>query len=111
MTKEERLNPRSVPDGWRAYQLDNLTSDAFRENATVPHTFNGETFHPGQNACWKTTIEGLDHLTTARRIVKAGRTLRFLRYIDDFPAYEVTNVWDDVAVLPINSMSFRPALQ
>lgn len=97
MTLAERENAALVPAGWRAYQLDNLTSGAFRENTTVPYTFEGEVFHPGANACWKTTIEGLDKLAAAGRIAKAGRTLRYVRYIDDFPAVEVTNVWTDVA--------------
>ncbi len=100
MTTEERQNPALIPAGWRAYQLDNLTSGAFRENTTVPFTFEGETFHPGPNACWKTTVEGLQRLVQQKRIVKAGRTLRFVRYLEDFPAYEVTNLWDDVAGAP-----------
>ena len=100
MTAEERATPRGLPPGWRPYQLDNLTSGAFRENTTVPFEFEGETFHPGANACWKTTVEGMTRLVKARRIVKAGRTIRYVRYLDDFPAFEVTNVWDDVAGAP-----------
>jgi adenine-specific DNA-methyltransferase len=97
MTAQEREDPQQVPSGWRAFQLDNLTSGAFRENTTVPFEFEGETFHPGPNACWKTTVEGLTRLAALGRIQKAGRTLRYRRFLDDFPAAEVTNVWDDVA--------------
>lgn len=97
MTTEERANPQLIPSGWRAYQLDNLTSGAFREKTTVPYKFQGEIFHPGMNACWKTTVDGLDRLSMAGRIQKAGKTLRYLRYLEDFPASEVANIWDDVA--------------
>ena len=97
MTDDERDSPERIPEGWRPFQLDNLTSGAFRENTTVPYTFDSEVFHPGPNACWKTTPDGLDRLVKARRIQKAGRTIRYVRYLDDFPAHEVTNVWDDVA--------------
>ncbi|OFV91689.1 MAG: DNA methylase [Acidobacteria bacterium RIFCSPLOWO2_02_FULL_64_15] len=97
MTDEERSDPDGVPQGWRAFQLDNLTSGAFRENTTVNYKFQGEIFHPGLNACWKTTVEGLDRLAQVGRIQKAGRTLRYRRFLDDFPAVELTNVWDDVA--------------
>jgi hypothetical protein len=92
MTTEERDDPTLVPQGWRAFQLDNLTSGAFRENTTVPYQFEGETFHPGSNACWKTTVEGLDRLTAVGRVQKAGRTLRYRRFLDDFQASEITNV-------------------
>jgi adenine-specific DNA-methyltransferase len=97
MTKEERENPNLVQPGWRAYQLDNLTSGAFRENTTVQYEFEGEVFHPGENACWKTTVDGLERLKAAGRLLKAGRTLRYVRYLDDFPAAEIANVWSDVA--------------
>lgn len=96
MTSDERDDPSRLPDGARPYQLTSLMSGAFRENTTVDYVFGGETFHPGPNACWKTTVEGLDRLTTLRRIEKAGRTIRYVRYLDDFPAYEVTNLWNDV---------------
>jgi len=100
LTREERANPSTIPDGYRPYQLDNLTSGAFRKNTTVDFDFEGKTFHPGQNACWKTTVDGLNRLVKARRIQRAGRTIRYVRFLDDFPAYEITNVWGDVAGAP-----------
>jgi adenine-specific DNA-methyltransferase len=63
----------------------------------VPFTFQGEVFHPGSNACWKTTTQGLERLVVAARVIKAGRTIRYKRRLDDFPAWEITNIWDDVA--------------
>jgi adenine-specific DNA-methyltransferase len=97
MMKEEKSDPTLVPAGWKAYQLDNLTSGAFRPNTTVDYVFEGQTFHPGVHACWKTTVTGLDRLGAARRIERAGQTLRYKRFLDDFPAVEVTNLWNDVA--------------
>ncbi|HEX5031265.1 MAG TPA: site-specific DNA-methyltransferase, partial [Candidatus Eisenbacteria bacterium] len=100
LTPGEREAPGSITEGWRLYQLTSLMSGAFRENTTVPFKFDGETYHPGANACWKTTVEGLSRLVAAGRIKKAGRTIRYVRYLDDFPAYEITNVWGDVAGAP-----------
>lgn len=97
LTKEERHDISTVPTGSRFYQLDNLTSGAFRENTTIDFDFEGKTFHPGDNSCWKTTKQGLEKLAELRRIEIAGNTLRYVRFIDDFPAFEINNVWDDVA--------------
>src|SRR5579883_1764156 len=58
LTSEERQDPSLIPRECRCYQLDNLTSGAFRENTTVNFEFRGSVFHPGNNACWKTTVEG-----------------------------------------------------
>jgi adenine-specific DNA-methyltransferase len=100
LTSHEREDPTSIRAGWRAFQLTALISGAYRENTTVPYEFQGETYHPGQNSCWKTTTDGLDRLAACGRIMRAGKTIRYVRYLDDFPAYEVTNVWDDVAGAP-----------
>jgi adenine-specific DNA-methyltransferase len=100
LTKAERRDPSTIPAGWRPFQLTALISAAFRENTTVNYNFRGEPFHPGENSCWKTTNAGLDKLSAARRIEKAGKTIRYVRFLRDFPAYEVTNVWDDVAGAP-----------
>ena len=100
LTRQEKDAPELIPPSWRPFQLTSLTSGAFRENTTVPFKFNGKVYHPGQNACWKTTVEGLDRLTHANRIQRAGNTLRYVRFLDDFPAYEITNMWNDVAGSP-----------
>ncbi len=97
LTTEERADPSKIPAGWKPFQMDNLTSGAFRENTTVPFEFRGEIFHPGSDACWKTTTDGLRRLETVGRLHKAGRTLRYKRFLNDFPAVEVTILWDDVA--------------
>jgi adenine-specific DNA-methyltransferase len=100
LTGEEREDPGAIPQGWKAFQLTSLTSDGYRDNTTVPFEFEGETFHPGNDRHWKTTREGLARLMAANRLVKAGRTLRFVRYIDDFPAYSLANSWNDTAGSP-----------
>ena len=45
---------------------------------------------------WKTTVQGLDRLRYANRIVPTENSLRFVRYIDDFPASPLTTIWDDL---------------
>ncbi len=100
LTREERADSGLIPPGWRPFQLTALISGAYRENTTVPYCFERKTYHPGANSCWKTTVDGLNRLVRAQRIAKASTTIRYVRFIDDFPAYEVTNVWDDVAGAP-----------
>lgn len=98
MTKEERLDPSRLPEGSRIYRLDNLTSQGFQENTTVPFEFEGRVFHPGAERHWKTTVEGLRRLAAAGRLEVSGNTLSFVRYIDDFPAYPLTNHWTDTVI-------------
>ncbi|WP_042442304.1 site-specific DNA-methyltransferase [Azospirillum sp. B510] len=81
----------------RVYQLTSLTSS--RPPGSFPVSYNGRNFLPS-GGYWKTGEEGFRLLTRAGRVRLAGRTLRYVRYIDDFPAYEITNIWTDTAGSP-----------
>jgi adenine-specific DNA-methyltransferase len=102
LTPEEKANPKLIPTGWRAFQLVSLTTGGFRPNTTIDYTFEGKTYHPGANKCWRTTREGLDRLTALGRIARAGNTLRYRQFLDDFPLTEVTTIWQDTARDPEN---------
>jgi adenine-specific DNA-methyltransferase len=78
----------------RYYQLTSLTSP--RPPGSFPVEFEGQTYYPS-GGYWKTGPDGMGNLISAGRIIRAGRTLRYKRYLDDFPAYKITNVWTDTA--------------
>lgn len=81
-------------EGGGAYQLDNLTSA--KPPGYFPVFCEGREFFPGQRY-WTTGEVGMGRLTKAQRVMVGDRTLRFKRYLADFPAYQVTNLWSDVA--------------
>jgi adenine-specific DNA-methyltransferase len=98
LNKEERATPELVPPNWRTYQLDNLVSSGHTPTCIFDYKFQGIRYTPGGQRSWKTNLAGMNKLATAGRLVGTGGSLRYLRYLDDFAAYELTNVWDDVAV-------------
>jgi adenine-specific DNA-methyltransferase len=71
---------------------DNLTSQG---NPITEYVFRGRKFKGG----WKTTNpEGLDRLAGANRLAILGNTLRYVRYLSDFPFFPVTELWDDTGI-------------
>jgi adenine-specific DNA-methyltransferase len=92
-TPEERVDP---PAGSRIYAMDNLTSQTTRVGQTTvfPVILGGRTFVPRVGG-WKTNVAGMENLKAARRLAPAGDTLRYVRYLDDFPAFPLTNSWTD----------------
>jgi adenine-specific DNA-methyltransferase len=104
MTGEQQRNANSWPQGARAFQLDNLTSQsAGREKGEGAASwfyfeFEGRKFDPTLKSRWKTNEEGMRRLGWANRLGVIGNTLRYVRYLDDFPAYPLTNIWDDTTV-------------
>jgi adenine-specific DNA-methyltransferase len=99
MTQEERQAPKLIPKDARPFRLDNLVSQGFRQFTSVPFRFEGRLYDPGLTMNWKTTLDGLKRLASARRSSsrKVGSTLCYVRYVEDFPAVPVTNVWTDSA--------------
>jgi adenine-specific DNA-methyltransferase len=96
MTTAERQDKTSIPDGSTAFRLDNATSQ--RPPGDFPVEFQGRTYRPG-NGYWKTSLQGFERLGKAQRISSraVGSTLCYVRFVDDFPAMAVGNVWGDMA--------------
>jgi len=98
----ERDGERRLPDRSRVYRLDNLMSQSMGrekgEGAASWFTVDlgGMKFQPNIRSRWKTNEDGMSRLIAARRIQVTGNTLAYVRFIDDFPAFPLDNVWSDV---------------
>jgi adenine-specific DNA-methyltransferase len=92
----ERTDPAILPEGARVYRHDNLTSQGSTVTGSAPYFFAGDAFYPGAGSHWKTTQDGLDRLAWANRLAAPTRnSLAYVRFLDDFPVGEYTNVWLD----------------
>jgi adenine-specific DNA-methyltransferase len=80
--------------GARRFRLSDMRSQ--RPPGSFPVELNGRTFVPGKGY-WKTGEEGFQRLIAARRIEAGGNTLNYVRYLEDFPAFHVTNLWDETS--------------
>jgi adenine-specific DNA-methyltransferase len=76
----------------RLFSLDNTTSQ--RPPGDFPVEVDGRQFRPGAGF-WKSGPEGMARLAVARRLFPRENSLRYVRYLDDFPAFPRTNVWTD----------------
>ena len=78
----------------RPYRLSDLRSS--RPPGSFPVTVHGKTFIP-QKGYWKTGEIGFQRLDMANRLVGTASTLNYVRYLDDYPAFPVTNIWTDLS--------------
>jgi adenine-specific DNA-methyltransferase len=74
------------------FRFDNLTSQ--RPPGSFPVVSNGRTFGSGKGY-WKTGEIGMSRLLRADRVGQATNSLTYVRYIDDFRAQAIGNVWSD----------------
>jgi adenine-specific DNA-methyltransferase len=95
ITREEAAQNDIVGNGVRA-QLTSLTSARpVGEGDLREFKYNGVAYSPGAGT-FKTDFEGLRRLSLAGRARPAGRTLRYLRRVDDFPVVPVNDRWESV---------------
>ncbi|RWP31943.1 site-specific DNA-methyltransferase [Mesorhizobium sp.] len=88
-----------APAGWRMISHDNLTSTGFATTTNYPLDIFGRKITLKQaNQRWKTTIDGMQRLKAADRVMLLGSTPRYVRKLDDFPVFPITDVWSDTGV-------------
>jgi adenine-specific DNA-methyltransferase len=87
------LETGDVPPNAKRYQLAPLYSEGA---ALGPKEFSyqGKKYSPRTDTHWKTTLDGLNRLSEAKRIEVMGSVLRYRRFLDDFPVLPITDRWE-----------------
>jgi adenine-specific DNA-methyltransferase len=80
-------------DPSRLFAHDNMTSQSGGDTINFPVILNGATYSPSPGY-WKTGREGMERLSKSDRLMGLGRTLRYRRFLADFPTSPLTNLWD-----------------
>jgi adenine-specific DNA-methyltransferase len=102
LKKSTRDGSDSLPSGSRIYAIGDLTSQSMgREKGEgaacwFPVSVFGNSYLPSTKTRWKTNESGMANLLKANRIEPGGKTIGYVRYLDDFPAFPVSDLWDDV---------------
>lgn len=96
LTDRERRGVDSLLPNARVYRQQILTSPRVRAGRTgyFPVEVGGTSYLPTTGE-WKTHRDGMRTLVRANRVHASERSISYVRYLDDFPAVEVSNLWDD----------------
>ena len=96
LRKSEVMDPSSIPESARVFQATSLQSTGYSEKLSQPFLFQGREFRVSGNSHWKTHAEGMSRLKLGSRLRISGRTLRYVRYLDDFGVSALGNIWTDM---------------
>lgn len=94
MTAEEQADPSTISENFRILTHGDMSAQGTSGN-TEPFDFNGKIFRVPANCHWKTTSDGMRRLAEKNRLLAMGNSLRYKRYLSDFPLFPVSNVWTD----------------
>ena len=102
LTKDVYNDPCISSGDLHIYSLDNLTSQSSgRDKGEGAASWfgvdlDGKIYKPSNSVRWKTNERGMMRLKIARRLEATASRIGYIRYLDDFPAVQITNRWDDV---------------
>jgi len=87
--------------GARLFRPWPITNGGTRANQMDPVELEGKRYSPPSGRCWSHssrtddgTPSGMERLRQAGRLIASGRSLDYIRYLDDFPFKTLSNWWD-----------------
>lgn len=79
----------------KVFTLSDICGEG-KSKTDTPLEFQGKTYWPNSTGHWKAGYpDGMERLRRSNRISVSGKTLRYVRFLDDFPLRYMTNVWLD----------------
>lgn len=82
---------------YKFYRLSDLRSSRPAQQGDLQSfEFEGIKYNPGRGT-FKTDLKGFKKLVLSNRLESSGKNLNYVRFIDDFPAFEITNNWSDLS--------------
>jgi adenine-specific DNA-methyltransferase len=94
LSKSEREQGELNEVGARAFRLSGISSQS-TSSTSFSVTLQGREFKP-PGGSWKTNQVGFRRLTASDRLFASSNSLNYVRFIDDFPAFAITDVWSDI---------------
>src|SRR5665213_3577142 len=104
ITADELSGQKELPEDSRLFRIDNLTSQSVGRDkgegaaSWFPVDFEGQTLRPSEKVRWKTNEQGMSRLKMASRLSSTGKGLYYVRYFQDFAAFQEDNVWGDTGI-------------
>lgn len=102
LSKAEIEAPETLPADARIYFRDNLTSQSVGRDkgegaaSWFGVNFEGRVIKPSMSVRWKTNEQGFDRLLKSYRVeASSGNNLGYIRFLEDYPVFELTDVWTD----------------
>lgn len=86
----------------QVFRFDNITSQSIGRDkgdgaaCWFPVKLKGREIRPSIKNRWKTNEEGMERLLKAERVALTGDSAGYIRYLNDFAASALADVWDDV---------------
>ena len=94
---EEKRGFRKIDDENNPFLYEDSTSQTGGESTRFPVEFEGKRYIPSTRRGWRTNNNGIKRIRQANRLLSHNRVLMVKRYLNDFSAGYINNVWSDTS--------------
>ena len=94
----EQVGNGSETDKTRLFAHDNLTSQTGNATTVFPFHIDAEPVAAPRKGGWKSNSEGIERLKQAGRVIRIGKTPRYVRYFADAMCFPVGSAWLDTGI-------------
>ncbi|MEW5722857.1 MAG: site-specific DNA-methyltransferase, partial [Thermodesulfobacteriota bacterium] len=98
LEKEEKANPQMLGSDARLLAHGDLSAQGLSSTPDEPYKWRDRSYSLPANSHWKTKNDGLNRLSYANRLLAIGNSLRYKRFLSDFPVFPINNIWTDTSV-------------
>lgn len=96
LSKAELFGAAPLPEG-KQFRYTSLISDG-QSAGDSTFMFRQREFRPKATSHWKTTVEGLHRVSKCNRIMDGASTVRYKRFLNDFPVVPVDDRWESMQI-------------
>ncbi|MDR5655085.1 site-specific DNA-methyltransferase [Ruixingdingia sedimenti] len=96
LTRAELNRESDIPEG-RIFRHTSLISSG-QSSYEQELQFFGKKFDSGAGSHWKTTMDGMVRLQKAGRVSDGASTIRYKRFLDDFPVLPISDRWESLQI-------------
>jgi len=82
----------------RRFMPADATSRTGAASIRFPVELDGRSFMPAGERGWSTNAEGMKRLVAENRLLGLGNSLRFKRFLEDYPVSPLSNFWSDTVI-------------
>ena len=95
---DEKIKSSLDSSEYKLLTHGDLSAQGLSSSPEQPFRWKSNNFSLPANSHWKTTSEGLARLSNSNRLMAVGNSLRYKRYMADFPVFPINNIWTDTSI-------------
>jgi adenine-specific DNA-methyltransferase len=84
----------SITEQPQVFRISEITSQTHALTTNYTATFQGQAYSVGRRQ-WSTPPQGMERLKCANRVIVSGKSIAYVRMLDDYPVVPLRNLWTD----------------